>query len=137
MPPAPAHIAGLGCRRGCSASELRQLLDSSLAAHGLHLADLAGLASIELKRDEPGLLELAQSLQLPLAWFSAEQLAPWQQQLSEACTHTLQVTGSAGVAEACALAQAASGGLRAVLVVSKQRSANATLALARIIEEQP
>lgn len=137
MPPASTHIAGIGCRRGCSASELRTLLDSTLTAHQLQVADLAGLASIEHKRDEPGLLELAQSLQLPLAWLSVEQLAPWQQHLSEHSQHALQATGSAGVAEACALAQAAGDGRQAVLVANKQRSANATVALARIIEEQP
>lgn len=136
MPSKPALIAGLGCRRGCSVAELRELLASTLASHGLRLADLAGLASIEHKRDEPGLLALAHELQLPLEFFSAEQLAHWQQHLSQLSQHALQATGNASVAEACALAQAASGGRLAQLVATKQRSANATVALARTLEDQ-
>ncbi|MGL4315738.1 MAG: cobalamin biosynthesis protein [Pseudomonas sp.] len=137
MPSTPAHIAGLGCRRGCSAAELRELLHATLAAHGLDWADLVGLASIEHKREEPGLLALAHELQLPLSFFSAEQLAPWQQRLSQPSAAALRATGSAGVAEACALALAESGARRAELLATKQRSANATAALARILEEQP
>ncbi len=136
MPSTPTLIAGFGCRRNCSAAELRELLESALSAHDLKLADLVGLASIEHKRDEPGLLALASELQLPMAFFSAEQLAPWQQCLSQVSLHALQATGSAGVAEACALAQAGSSGRRAELIATKQRSANATVALARILEDQ-
>lgn len=137
MPSTPLHIAGLGCRRGCSAAELRELLHATLTAHDLHWADLAGLASIDHKRDEPGLLALANELQLPLTLLSAEQLAPWQQRLSQPSDIALRTTGSAGVAEACALAQAESDGQRAELLAHKQRSANATVALARILEERP
>ncbi len=50
-----ALYAGFGCRRGCSVEVLEHLLRRSLAAHGLAITALRGIASIALKADEPGL----------------------------------------------------------------------------------
>ncbi|MFP8981745.1 cobalamin biosynthesis protein, partial [Pseudomonas aeruginosa] len=58
-------IAGIGCRRGCSAEHLRALLERTLGEHGRSLADLDALASIDGKRDEPGLRQLATLLERP------------------------------------------------------------------------
>jgi cobalt-precorrin 5A hydrolase len=125
------YVAGLGCRHGCSREELLHLLERALALQGLQPDDLIGLASSEHKRDEPGLRQLAEQLNLPLTWLSASQLAPYQSRLSQPSALSLQVTGSAGVAEACALAQAENlSGARAGLLCEKIRSASATCALA-------
>ncbi|MBF3094532.1 cobalamin biosynthesis protein, partial [Pseudomonas aeruginosa] len=59
-------IAGIGCRRGCSAEHLRALLERTLGEHGHSLADLDALASIDGKRDEPGLRQLATLLERPV-----------------------------------------------------------------------
>ena len=113
-------IAGLGCRRGCTAAELRELLEQTLAQLALPLSALDGLASSALKRDEVGLLQLAAELKLPLDFYPAEQLAAYE------------LTGAASVAEASALAGAsARSGRAALLICPKQRSAAATLAIAR------
>ena len=45
-------IAGIGCRRGCSAEHLRALLERTLGEHGRSLAELDALASIDGKRDD-------------------------------------------------------------------------------------
>lgn len=95
------------------------------------IAALSCLASSERKTDEPGLHELAAHLQLPLALLSAAQLAPYDASLSEASPLSKMLTGSAGLAEASALAHAEtlSHG-KAQLLGSKLRSANATCAIA-------
>lgn len=125
------YVAGLGCRRGCSREQLLHLLEQALALQGLQPGDLIGLASSEHKRDEPGLRQLAEQLHLPLVWLSASQLDAYQSRLSQPSALSLQMTGSAGVAEACALAQAESlSGARAELLCAKIRSASATCALA-------
>ncbi|WP_394559116.1 cobalamin biosynthesis protein [Aquipseudomonas alcaligenes] len=130
--PDPLLIAGLGCRRGCTAAELRELLEQSLAQLALPLDALHGLASSAHKRDEAGLLQLAADLGLPLDFYSAEQLAPYESQLSESSERVRELTGAASVAEASALAGAAErSGRPASLVCAKQRSASATLAIAR------
>ena len=125
-------VAGFGCRRGCTAAELRALLDRTLQQLVLPLAALAGLASSTHKRDEVGLLQLAADLGLPLVFYPAEQLAAWETQLSEQSPLARELTGAASVAEASALAAAAQRtGRPAALLCHKQRSAAATLALAQ------
>ncbi len=41
----PTLAAGFGCRQGCEASVLLQLLENALLAHQIDLASLAGLAA--------------------------------------------------------------------------------------------
>ncbi|MCC6077179.1 cobalamin biosynthesis protein [Pseudomonas sp. GCM10022188] len=126
------HIVGLGCRRGCSMGELLDLLEQTLRQQGLQLADLDGLASSAHKAGEAGLQELAEHLRLPLALLSAEQLARYHERLSRHSVLSLRITGSAGVAEASALAHAeALGGGRVELLCARRSSARATLAIAR------
>lgn len=124
-------IAGFGCRKGCSLAELEQLLMCALELHGLELAALGGLASSLHKHQEGGLRELAIRLQLPLNWLSENDLQQYDHALSERSALSLQHTGSAGVAEASALAQAErASGQPAALIGPKLRSGNATCALA-------
>ncbi|WP_328803668.1 cobalamin biosynthesis protein [Aquipseudomonas ullengensis] len=128
------YIAGLGCRRGCPEADLYDLLAQTLRVHGLQPADLSGLASIEQKRDEPGLLALAQHLDLPLTLFSPDQLSPFAERVTQLSVAALHSTGSASVAEACALAQVeALTGATASLLISRHSSAQATFALAGVM----
>ena len=125
------YVAGLGCRRGCALSQLRDLLLHTLASHDLPLSALAALASSQHKQTEPALLQLASELQLPLYWLSPAQLQPYDAHLSQHSELSRQLTGSAGVAEASALAQAESfTGSRARLLGPRQNNANATCAIA-------
>lgn len=131
------YIVGIGCRAGCSEAELRQLLEQTLSEHGLRLADISGLATLESKCHEPGLLALAASLALPLAGFAPEQLTQVLDRVSSLSAAAERSTGVASVAEACALAQVeALGAQRAALRISKHSSAQATVAVAGV-EEQP
>jgi cobalt-precorrin 5A hydrolase len=127
-------VAGLGCRRGCAQEELLDLLARSLARHELTVDNLAGLASIAHKHDEPGLHELAMRLDLGLWFFSPDDLAPYQA-ANTASLLTQASTGSPAVAEPCALALAARLGSDAQLLGMKNRSASATCALATFDRE--
>lgn len=123
--------AGLGCRRGCPAHELAALLEQVLLANDLPLATVAGLASIELKRDEPGLHALAAQLGIPLVFFSATQLAPFESRLSHRSPLAFAHSGCHGVAESAALALAEQlGGANATLRIPRSVQSDATLALA-------
>ena len=129
---APTLVVGLGCQRGCPASTLRALLDQALQAHQIALQQITALASIDLKRDEPGLIELAAQLGLPLTYFSSEQLAGFQPRLSHLSDIAFERTGCYGVAESAALALAEQlAQAPATLLISRQKYAQATLALAR------
>ncbi|KQZ92882.1 MULTISPECIES: cobalamin biosynthesis protein [unclassified Pseudomonas] len=127
----PTLVVGLGCQRGCPVSTLRALLDQALQAHRIELHDIKALASIDLKRDEPALIELATQLALPLMFFSSEQLAGYQPHLSHHSQIAFERTGCYGVAESAALALAEQlGHAPAKLLIRRQKYAQATLALA-------
>ena len=131
----PLLVAGLGCNRGCPVEPLLALLDETLAGHGLRRSDLHGLASIELKRDEAGLHQLAAELNLPIAFYPAAVLKEYSDRLSRKSEIVFRETGCYGVAEAAALAHAerlVSHDFRAELIIPKQKNTDATLAVARI-----
>ncbi|QJC79947.1 cobalamin biosynthesis protein [Pseudomonas umsongensis] len=128
---APTLVVGLGCQRGCPVSTLRALLDQALQAHQIELHRIKALASIDLKRNEPALNELAEQLGLQMMYFSSEQLASYQPRLSHHSDIAFERTGCYGVAESAALAlaeQLANG--PATLLIPRQKYAQATLALA-------
>jgi cobalt-precorrin 5A hydrolase len=129
--PWPTLVVGLGCQRDCPASEMLELIQQSLAGSQWQLTDLSALASIDLKRDERGLLELAELLRLPLRFFSAAQLAPFESRLSHRSPVAFEHTGCHGVAESAALALASQSGLSpARLLIPRKTSTQATFALA-------
>lgn len=122
---------GLGCQADCSAEALRALIDASLAEQGLSLAQVGGLACIERRRDTPGLHALAAELGLPLVFFTAAQLQPFDAQLSHRSALAFKHTGCHGVAESAALALAAQlNAGTARLLIPYRKSRQATFALA-------
>lgn len=126
------YAAGIGCRSGCAETSLRELLEQSLRAQPSAIDQLRGIASIDRKQNEIGLLALGERLRLPLAFFSAEELNAFADRVGATAAVALERTGSASVAEACALALAERlSGNRAELVIRKCRNADATFAVAR------
>ena len=119
---------GIGCERGCPADEIITLALTVLAEAGLVPDAVAAVASIELKRDEPGILALGSALRVPARFFPAERLLAETGRLSERSATVFRATGCWGVAEAAALAACGSEG---VLLVPKRRSPRATCAVAR------
>ncbi|WP_321837139.1 cobalamin biosynthesis protein [Pseudomonas kulmbachensis] len=134
---APILVIGLGCRQGCSTQELLTLIEQSLGRAGIALSAVSALASIDRKRLEPGLLQLAAQLNLGFEVFSAQQLAPYAPELSHRSSLAFEQTGCFGIAESAALALAEQlGGAAASLVITRQKSPGATFALASI-EQNP
>ena len=124
-------VVGLGCQRGCDVHTLLGLFDSALAEGGIERQRITALASIDRKQDEPGLLALAQLLDLPLQCFSAQQLAGYEHRLSHKSALAFAHTGCYGIAESAALAlaeQLAHGPAR--LLITRKKTAQATFALA-------
>ena len=97
----PALWVGMGCERNTSLELLERGLNEALAAQGLALEAVAGLASADRKADEPALLELAERHGWPLRCFSSSALhaveVPNPSPVVEA------ELGTASVAEAAAL----------------------------------
>lgn len=131
--PRDLHVAplratlGVGCARGCPPEEL-----AGLVAGMMSRAELAGVAvhsvsTLDLKADEPAVNALARDLGVPLRLFDAAELEAETPRLSTPSEVVFAEVGCHGVAEAAALAQ---GGADAVLSHPKEKSANATCAIA-------
>ncbi len=67
-------VVGMGCRRGVPREHLEELLVGVFRRHNLALSSLACIATAELKRDEPGILELAEQYDVPVHCYPAEEL---------------------------------------------------------------
>lgn len=128
----PIYTVGMGCERGCAQAVLDELLQACLQQVGLNVPDISGLASIELKADEVGLIELASGYDWPFTTYSAEVLRAFENQLSVRSDYVFKTVGVYGVAESAAL-QAAQilTGASAELVLPKQKNLQATCAIAR------
>lgn len=128
---APALVVGLGCQRGCDVTALLALFNAALDAAGIDRQCVVALASLDIKRDEPGLLAVAEALNLPLRFFSARQLQAYDARLSHRSAVAFAHTGCHGIAESAALALAEQlSQAPARLLITRQKTAQATFALA-------
>lgn len=116
-------VLGLGCERGTPPSELVDLAVSVAA----DLKDVAFVATLDARADEPAMHAVARHFSVPLVTFPAIRLEAETPRLANPSEIVFAHTGCHGVAEAAALAQAGAGGR---LVVEKTKSAHATVAIA-------
>ena len=124
----PTLAAGVGCRRGTAVGHLRDLVESTLRDYGLAAGSLCGIATADIKGDEAGIIDLAESLGLPLDIFAAAELDAAGRRVEGATPSAAQdLLGVFGVSEPAAVL--AAGGGR--LVVPRTKSERATVAVAR------
>lgn len=128
----PILVVGMGCEKNCSLKIIRELFDSTLQANNIYRKDVVALSSIDLKQNEPALVNLAKELGVPYVCYSAKALADMESRLSERSDVVFNAVGCYGVAEAAALlhTQQLTQG-QSKLVVNKQKNAHATIAIAR------
>ena len=119
-------VLGIGCRRGTPGDVIETAVRETLEEHHLDIRGVSGAASIDLKKDEAGLLETAAGLGIPFSTYSSEELAAVQGDFSES-GFVRQVTGVGNVCERSALCCAGTGGR---LIVKKQVHNGVTVAVA-------
>lgn len=119
-------VLGAGCRRGTALDDLRAALNDFLDGAGVSRLSIAALASIDLKKDEPGLVALARELDVPFLTFPAPALANVIGQFS----HSQKVREVTGVDNVCERSAVLASGL-GPLLRSKTRYSGVTFALAR------
>lgn len=66
---------GVGCRRGAAPESLKSLVYALLEDRGVSPRAVEAVTSIDLKREEPAVLKLAEELGVPAFFYSAEALA--------------------------------------------------------------
>lgn len=119
-------VLGIGCRRGTERKVIEAAAASVLASQGLNLRDVKKIATIDLKRDEAGLLEFAASCQTEICFYSSEELLTVPGIFSE----SVFVEKTTGVGNVCERAAVLAAGRDADLAVKKQAGCGVTAALA-------
>ena len=120
-------VAGMGCRRGVTRQELEDHLRHVFQTQGFSVNSLSKIVSVDLKADEPGLLTLAQTLNVPVEFYTREQL----DQVKTVPNPSSLVNKHIGVKSVCeAAAMLATG--RTDLLTPKIAGRTVTIALAAI-----
>lgn len=127
---------GIGCDRGTPADTIAHAVAEALTLARAEFSDVAAVASITLKADEPGLRALAAQRAWAIDFYTPEQLAAMP--VPNPSETVRKYTGTPSVSEAAALlaaGTAGAGGASALLVEKhKHRGAdgrNATVSIAR------
>ena len=69
-----AVTLGIGCRKGITSEAIRKAVQQILQTSGVFPQAVSGIASIDLKKEEAGLHEFAEKWNLPLSFYTAEEL---------------------------------------------------------------
>ncbi|WP_431809347.1 cobalt-precorrin 5A hydrolase [Brevibacillus agri] len=117
-------VLGMGCNRGTSAEEIEAVIRETLDELQFSLKSVKALATIELKKDEAGLLAVCEKYGWPFVWYSPQELN--QVEISEPSETVFKFTGAYGVSEPAAKLYAGVD----ELVLTKKKSGNVTISVA-------
>jgi len=117
-------IAGVGCNRDTPAHDIIELIHQVFQENSLCLKSLKGLASIDAKRDEKGLLKAVRALKTEIMFFSAPDLNGVE--VPNPSTTVKFYMGVKSVCEAAAILASNRGRI----IVSKTKTKNVTVAVA-------
>ncbi|MBU0991464.1 MAG: precorrin-3B C(17)-methyltransferase [Proteobacteria bacterium] len=124
----PNLVVGIGCNKDTSQEEITQAVNQVFRDHMLSLLSIAGVATIDVKINEPGLAAYAQSISHKLQGYPAEELNQVDAaNMSAPSVYAEKYVGAKRVAEPAALLGAGPGGQ---LIIPKQKSGNVTVAVA-------
>ncbi len=119
-------ILGIGCRKGTPAENMERFVRETLEQNGWDLRDVCAVASIDIKKEEAGIVALTEKLGVPFLVFDAEQLKNCKGEYTVSSFVAAQV-GVDNVCERSAMCVAGDGGR---LLLKKTASEGMTLAVA-------
>ncbi len=123
-------IVGIGCRKGMSAARIIEAIQQGLTLIQYSLEDVRLIATAEPKKNEAGLIEAAQQLELPLRVLSS-QIIRHTFQTFEVSEFVQEKVNLPAVAEPSALL----AGTNTRLILPKQRFEGITVAIAEEIQD--
>ena len=121
----PVVTLGMGCRRNKDADGIRKSAETCLKDADIFQSAVSGLASITLKKDEPGLNALAKEWKIPFSTYEPEQLLRAKGDFTPS-VFVQSVTGVDNVCERSAVLGADNG----ILIRKKSGGDGVTAALA-------
>lgn len=121
----PVVTLGIGCKKGTKKETIEELAEQSLYENGYSWNSVGQITSINIKKDEEGLVLAAREHGVPFRTFSKQELMKIEGEF-EGSVFVEQVTGVDNVCERCAVLGSNKGTL-----VQKKRAANGvTIAVA-------
>ncbi len=115
---------GMGCNRGTSAEEIEAVILSTLQEEQLSLKSVKGIATIDLKKDEEGLLEVCRKYDFDFVYYTPDELN--RVPLENPSETVFKYTGAYGVSEPAAKLAAGVD----TLLLEKKKSGNVTISIA-------
>lgn len=98
-------VLGIGCKRNTPLENIEALVLDTLEKNNLTLESIHSIASIDLKKDEAGLIAFCEKYQLPFTTYSSEELLAVKGAISSS-SFVKSITGVDSVCERAALARA-------------------------------
>lgn len=117
-------VLGMGCNRGTSSEEIEEVIGTTLHELNFSRKSVKAVCTIDLKKDEQGLLDVVKKYGWEFVYYSPEQLNTVSMQ--QPSDTVFQYTGAYGVSEPAALLY--SGAEKLELV--KKKSGNVTISVA-------
>ncbi|MCG5547618.1 cobalamin biosynthesis protein [Halorhodospira halochloris] len=132
----PRVVIGIGCDRGAERATVQRAITAALQDAGLDEQAVAAMATIDIKKDEHAITDLAHQQDWPLFFYSAAELAAVS--VPHPSATVARHTGTPAVAEAAALLHAGTDS-RALLIEKRRRRGsdgkNVTVSVALINPE--
>ena len=94
---------GIGCKRGIPVEKVRAAVEKAVERNGIDLRSIFAIASIDIKKQEQGIIDFAKELQVPFLTFSSEELNGQPGDFSES-EFVKKTTGTGNVCERSAVA---------------------------------
>lgn len=123
----PILYLGIGCRRGKTENEIHSVVSTVLDKAELDEKAIVAVASIDLKKDEIGLIDYCNLRNIPFLTYSANELNEMTGQFTPSDFVT-QITGVDNICERSAITAIAGNG---TLIVKKQSNNGITVAVAQ------
>ncbi|SFG44546.1 cobalt-precorrin 5A acetaldehyde-lyase [Desulfotomaculum arcticum] len=122
-------VVGIGCRSGTSADKLLDAINTSLEICNRSPLSLRAIATIQLKAAEPGLIQTAAALKIPVLTFSADEINCFINETNVCIQHSDFVQKNVGVPAVCEPAALMATG-KGELLLPKQKFPGITVAVA-------
>lgn len=120
------YVVGMGCRKNKASEELLAFYQETLEQAMVEPGEVYALASIDKKKDEPGLLAISERMRIPFFTYTAEEL-----NRVGACVHSSEfVKAQVGVDNVCERAAFAGCGVSGWLIYEKHAFDGMTIAIA-------
>ena len=119
------YAVGIGCRKGKPFDEIRNFAESVLTENGIITDEIGAIATVDVKKNEPGLLRLSQYWRVPLLAFESAVLNKVQGEFAS----SERVLSAVGTDNVCERASAAAAGKGYKLIVRKTACNGITIAV--------